>query len=224
MAGSVTGRIAILVKTPGRSPVKTRLAASLGTADAEACFTRSAAAVAATVQAFLRDHPGWTAAWHVVEPDAVDDPRWSGLPDAVWAGPGDLGVRMRAAWTTGLRDHGAALILGGDVPAVRPDDLRDAAAHLAAGRTVIGPALDGGFWCVGGTRPLPDAAWTDTPWSRPDTRARFVAATGVPVTALRTLPDLDTADDIPAVLAALDPPATPAHAALADFARTLRAR
>ncbi len=214
----MNGRLAVFTKTPGRSPVKTRLAAELGEAPAHAFFARSVAAVTETVQAFLATHPGWTAAWHVAEEDAVDDPRWRTLPAAVWTGPGDLGARMARAWTAGLATHGASLLLGADAPQVDEGDLAEAAEALASGRTVLGPATDGGFWLAGGTAPLPAAAWTDTPWSSPDTLRRFRPHLGDPV-VLRSLTDVDTAADIAPCLRAFRPPVRGARARAADWLR-----
>ena len=97
--------------------------------------------------------------------------------------------------------HGGALLIGADVPQVTALDLTAAVDALenAASPWAIGPSEDGGFWLVGGRAPIPSVAWRDTPWSRPDTLARFCAALSPPPMRLRTLRDIDTAADLSAL-------------------------
>jgi hypothetical protein len=58
----------------------------------------------------------------------------------------DLGARMHHALVHGLRRHGAAILIGADCPALRPEDLRRAArlsiapaAHRLGRRPARGP-------------------------------------------------------------------------------------
>ncbi|HEV8692715.1 MAG TPA: hypothetical protein VGQ93_00795, partial [Lysobacter sp.] len=63
----MTVGLAIFVKTPGYSPVKTRLAADCGRAYAEAWYRRAAAAVA-SVAKIAADREGIAVYWAVAEP------------------------------------------------------------------------------------------------------------------------------------------------------------
>lgn len=193
--------LAIFVKTPGYSQVKTRLAADIGTEAATEFYSLSAAAVAAVVRAAAEALRSY---WAVAEAEALGDPAWSDLP-CLAQGTGDLGSRMRTVCDTLLATHGRALLLGADAPQIQVTDLRDAVVALEAHDYVLGPAADGGFWLFGTRAPVPDMAWVSTPWSRPDTAERFVAGLrSGSVARLRTLRDADTADDLPPLLAALD--------------------
>ena len=80
--------VAIFVKTPGHSPVKTRLAADRGQAWTEAWYRRAAAAVAAVARATIA-----TSYWAVAEPEAIATGAWPDLP-AIAQGDGGLGSRM----------------------------------------------------------------------------------------------------------------------------------
>ena len=69
----------------------------------------------------------------------------------------------------------------------------------------MGIAADGGFWALGMSRPRGDVV-RGVPMSQPDTGARQLAAlarAGMSVELLRTLRDVDLADDARAVAAQL---------------------
>ena len=72
----MNGGVAILVKTPGLSPVKTRLAAGLGAARAARWHQLAAAAVAEAVARVA----GLSAYWAVAEPLAHAGGAWPGMP------------------------------------------------------------------------------------------------------------------------------------------------
>ena len=196
------GGIAIFVKTPGRSAVKTRLAAAIGTERAEG-FHRLAAL---SVEAAVRGVAGVQGYYAVAEPgEAVAD--WPGLP-SLWQGPGGLGERMATVYSELLRRHRLAFLIGADVPQVTPEAIGRAVmtvADQAAPRYVVAPSPDGGFWLIGGNRPIPRQRWTEVEYSRPTTRLAFMeglADLGEVVVA-ETLTDVDEAADLAAVRAAL---------------------
>ncbi|HEY7719697.1 MAG TPA: DUF2064 domain-containing protein [Pedococcus sp.] len=113
--------------------------------------------------------------------------------------PGPLGERVRQAVRDAHRlTGGPVVLLGMDTPQVRAADLEAVAAHAAAGRTVLGPATDGGWWVLA----VPDPAHADpvapVPTSRPDTGALTLAAlraAGTEPVATAPLRDVDTAAD-----------------------------
>ncbi len=209
--------LAIFVKTPGRSPVKSRLAAARGQAWAEDWYRRAAAAVADVVA-----QAGVAGYWAVAEPDAAS--AWPGLP-VIPQGDGGLGARMARVHATLVARHGSGLLLGADAPQVSAPVLRDAAAWLeaAAARLALGPSRDGGFWLFGGNVAPPDAVWTSVRYSARETARDFRAALDAygALHVLPTLTDADRAEDLPHVLAELLalPDPLPAQRALADWMR-----
>ncbi len=210
--------LGIFVKTPGYSPIKTRLAAAIGTQAAEAFHRMAATAVAEIAVDSALAHARVAVYWAVAEADAIDAPVWGALP-CLAQGDGDLGLRMRTVYESLRARHGAAVLIGADSPQLCRADLQGAFSALATRQTVIGPSEDGGFWLFGGRAHVPDAAWLRTPWSQPQTRAHFVAALGTAPHTLRTLRDVDTVEDLNALreaLAALPVP-SPAQSALATW-------
>ncbi|MDR1989884.1 MAG: DUF2064 domain-containing protein [Acidobacteriaceae bacterium] len=208
--------IAIFVKTPEVSPVKTRLAASIGNVAAQRFYLASAAAVASVVR---RCGTALSPYWAVAERETD---AWSGFP-AIWQGEGDLGERMERVYGELLAAHGSALLIGADIPQVTPALLTAAATAVHAGDApyVIGPAKDGGFWLVGGRQPVPVAAWRETPYSQANTLDVFTRALrhAGKYTRLDTLTDADSLADVPELLrelADLESP-TPEQIALAAW-------
>lgn len=216
--------LAIFVKTPGHSPLKTRLAQAIGQDAAEAFHGHAAAAVADVVMRAQATMPGLVAYWAVAETEALDAPIWRGLP-CIAQGDGDLGARMRSVCETLRERHGRAVLIGADAPQLRADDLLAACAALDSHDHALGPSEDGGFWLFATRIAVPDAAWSDTPWSQADTAARFLDALGdASVATLRRLCDVDTVDDIAGLAEALCILSTPipAQVALMRWLRDLR--
>ncbi len=213
--------LAIFVKTPGHSPLKTRLAQAIGRDAAEAFHRHAAAAVADVVIRAQASMPGLVAYWAVAEPDALDAPIWRDLP-RIAQGDGDLGARMRTVCETLRERHGCAVLIGADAPQLRADDVLAACTTLDSHDHAIGPSEDGGFWLFGTRIAVPEHAWSETPWSQSDTALRFLDALGdSSVATLRRLCDVDTVDDLAALaeaVRALSVP-TPKQAALALWLR-----
>jgi len=62
---------------------------------------------------------------------------------------GDLGVKMWHALEQGIARSGGAAVLGSDVPHIPGHVIGDTYQHICKGRSVVGPALDGGFYLLG---------------------------------------------------------------------------
>jgi uncharacterized protein len=103
-----------------------------------------------------------------------------------------------AAAFTGL----PVLQIGMDTPQVTADLLGDCARELLACDAVLGPARDGGWWVLGVTNAAMADCLRSIPMSRSDTGVVTLTAlrdTGVDVSLVPVLADVDTADDVDAV-------------------------
>ena len=194
--------VAIFVKTPGLSPIKTRLGAGIGAAEAVRFHQLAAACVAGVVAS----GSGLAPHWAVAEAQALDHPAWQGFP-TLWQGDGGLGQRLDMVYATLLGRYGRVLMIGADAPQVSAGLLARACSALDGAGTpfAMGPAVDGGFWLFGGRQAVAGEVWRAVPYSQPDTRARL-AALLEPQGALAWLPtlrDVDTADDLAPLLDAL---------------------
>ena len=198
--------IAIFVKTPGHSPVKTRLAERLGHALAEDWHRHAAAAVASVALQVECAAKPVAVYWAVAEDSAIDDPLWRHLP-RIAQGAGGLGERLAKVHQSLIEAHGAVLLIGADSPQMSARDLEQACRWLLAPapRSVIGMSEDGGFWIAGSNRPMATEAWTQVRYSAGETgrdmRASLLACGRCKT--LRTLTVVDTADDLERVQRAL---------------------
>lgn len=184
-----------MVKAPRPGRVKTRLAKDIGTIEAAWWFRHQ---VRATLRAIGRD-PRWETIL-LVSPDSAAHGRdWPAAVPRIPQGRGDLGARM----ARGLRaaPPGPVLLIGGDIPGIRPRTIADAFRALSRAGIVHGPAADGGFWLVGlkrGGAPAPRALFGGCRWSSPHALADSEAS-AAPLRLARaaTLRDVDRAADLP---------------------------
>lgn len=214
--------LAVFVKTPGLSPIKTRLAAAIGTDAALAVYLASLECVRTAVAEAAAK--GLVAPyWAVAETSAVDRwPDWPALaqPDA------DLGERMRAIHAELQARHGAAILLGADAPLVTASLLGEVAAALAGPpKRVIVPALDGGFVLFGANTDLAGEEWSSVPYGSPGTTRHFLATVGagLPLVEHPALPDVDEQADLSRIAALIDERVSAPLRALKTLASSLAA-
>jgi uncharacterized protein len=196
--------IAVFVKTPGLSPLKTRLAAGTDPAFAHAWYERAAFAVAQTAQVANAQ-----VYWAVAESAGLTASLWQHLPRlAQCQNPADdLGARMFFVMQTLLTDHNAGILLGADTPHFEPEVITDVMAWLDSPqpRQALARAHDGGFWLYGANCLVPKVLWQSVIYSRANTATEFAAAFAQ-VGEFKAFPmaqDVDIAEDLAVCLDAL---------------------
>jgi glycosyltransferase A (GT-A) superfamily protein (DUF2064 family) len=109
---------------------------------------------------------------------------------------GDLGTRMQRVFD--LLPAGPIVIVGSDIPSIRPAHIAEAFKLLAGSDAVLGPAPDGGYWLVGLKRtPRVLAPFAGVRWSGPHALADTLAnLKGRRVALAAKLSDVDTAEDL----------------------------
>lgn len=178
-----------MVKEPYAGRVKTRLGRQIGTVAATSFYRHAAASTVRRLSSSSR----WQT-WLAVAPDATVASRfWPAEIPRRPQGQGDLGRRMQRIFDWPGR--GPIIIVGTDIPAIRPSHIAAAFAALGRSDAVLGPTPDGGYWLVGLKRipatPRPFAlvrwsseyALSDTLANLAEVRTRFAA----------TLADVDDA-------------------------------
>ena len=182
-------RLILMVKEPVAGRVKTRLAREAGTA-AALRFYRT---VCANLIRRLGNDPRWQPVLAVSPDSAVHSTSWPTSVARIPQGIGDLGDRMGRL----LRQRGprATIVIGSDIPDVRPAHIADAFRKLGSADAVFGPAKDGGYWLVGMKPHRPALAiFRNVRWSSPhaldDTLANLE---GHRIAFAATLGDVDDA-------------------------------
>ena len=191
--GAFAPRLVIMAKCPVAGSVKRRLARDIGDV-AAIRFYRST--LARTVLSLGAD-PRWRT--HLsVAPDISATARcWPsrGNVTRIPQGAGGLGARMQALFD-GL-PPGPVIIVGSDIPNIRPAHIARAFKLLGRADAVFGPAPDGGYWLVGLKRsPRRLAPFAGIPWSTEETLAATLAnLRGEIVAFAPSLSDVDTKED-----------------------------
>lgn len=196
----MSGAIAVFVKTPRFSLVKTRLANTLGKKTAEAFHLAAARSVSSVIQELgrLTDIQGYYA---VAEQAALNNDHWQDLP-CLWQGEGGLGERMAHIYQTLLTQYDFVILVGADIPQMTTPDLLMATSWLSyteeQARLIFAPSIDGGFWAVGGNVNIAQDIWTDVVYSMADTGAQFFSKIEHlgKIKILPTLRDVDEASDL----------------------------
>ncbi|MEQ8807185.1 MAG: TIGR04282 family arsenosugar biosynthesis glycosyltransferase [Rhodospirillales bacterium] len=184
--------LVIFAKAPRLGRVKSRLARHIGAVGAWAFYRGMLAGLT------RRLGPGrrWRC-WLAVSPDrAVFDRRlWRiaapGCPSFISQGGGDLGARM--ARVMALLPPGPVVLIGSDIPGIRPRMIARAFKLLGHNDAVFGPAPDGGYWLVGLKRrprftdPFGGVRWS-TSHALADTRANLA---GLRIALIDELEDVD---------------------------------
>ena len=184
--------VAVFAKTPELSPVKTRLAATIGGDAAVEVYERSLLATAAVLRAL----PEWIAPrWAVGEAEAPAHPRWREFP-ALFTGEGGLGKRLAKVYSELRADYAPVILTGSDNPQLSPEVIV-AAAEQAAGRMVLGPCADGGFYLFASSLPVAESVWTAVEYSAAGTLADL--ASRLPPAERVCLPELADLDDAPSL-------------------------
>ena len=188
----MTPTLVIFAKAPQAGQVKRRLAAAIGDVSAAQLYRHTLS----TMVRRLGNDPRWKTIL-AVTPDRAARPLavHYNIPAAPQAG-GDLGDRMNRAMQA--LPPGPVVIIGSDIPDIRPAHIQQAFKALGDHDAVFGPGEDGGYWLVGlRRRPMIPSIFGDVRWSTEhalnDTLANF--SDGAKIATLETLNDIDTGGD-----------------------------
>lgn len=153
--------VLVFLKAPRSGYVKTRLAATLGSAAANAVYRELTERQMAEIPA------QWRLEVYYAPRGARPEMRtWLGKRPRYRLQRGEgLGARLtnafRAAFAAGAR---RVLAIGADCPDLDAASLRVASQALDATDVVLGPAKDGGYYLIGLRRHLP-GLFAEIPWS-----------------------------------------------------------
>ena len=125
----------------------------------------------------------------------------------------DLGERLQETFCRWTRPARKVVIIGSDMPQLRPAAVQGALDALSECDVSIGPCIDGGFYLLGMKQP--HRILDGVSWSTPKVLEQvLVNCKGLRVTSLPPARDIDTGDDLMASLPELQSSETPATAKL----------
>jgi len=184
----------VFIKNPVAGRVKTRLAASIGDANALQIYK--------TLLDYTRrvamDVNSNRQVWYSSKIDRRDD--WSENDfEKKLQSKGDLGERMADAFQQGFRDgYENIVIIGSDCAELTAEHIEEAFRALDHNEAVIGPSDDGGYYLLGLSGYIKEI-FRNVEWS---TASVFNATTSIlsqqatSYEVLERLNDIDTIDDL----------------------------
>jgi hypothetical protein len=198
--------VLVMARAPRRGEVRRALEPVLGP---DRCAALQAALILQTVAWARQVVPAGSV--HVAHdpPDAGPELRRLAGDDAVLFPQNGDGIAARladAAARVFVRHEGPLLIVWPDLPRLREEHAQAALDDLAAGcDVVLGPALNGGLYLLGISRPMPKLfALPEQAWRSPDVMTMVLAAArdaGLELGLLRAERALHQPADVRAALA-----------------------
>lgn len=185
--------IAIFVKTPGLTPVKTRLAADIGVQKAEAFYKKSLHITQHQLNQL--NEQVFAPHWAITEREGLNHRCWASFP-TLFQGEGGLGQRLHRIYSLLIKQYNFVLLAGSDSPQIEADSYTQAHKDLCQYDFVMGPTDDGGFYLFGGRREVPKDIWLSTPYSTKTTSQRLIQQIEKKIGTLKTLPKLFDIDTI----------------------------
>ena len=189
--------IAVFVKTPGLSPVKTRLAATIGTAAAEQLYVLCTEAIRETLETASKTLD-IVPFWAVGEEAGLSHPLWQGF-EALYTGEGGLGERQHHIYQTLLAKYQRVILIGADSPQLSSRHLNNAIEALQSNSFALGPAVDGGYYLLAGRAAIARDIWTNVTYSAADTGEQLLSQLPSKTALLEPITDVDTIEDISAL-------------------------
>lgn len=185
--------IIVFIKNPRLGYVKTRLAADVGDDKALEIYLRLTDHTKEVLSSvpdvkrfvyysdFVADEDGWSPETFI-----------KGLQN-----DGDLGDRIKAAFTEVFKTSDKAIIIGSDCAQLSPLHIEKAIKSLDYHNLVIGPSLDGGYYLLGMDSNY-KYLFEDIEWSTEsvfeETKAKAIK-NGLSVGQIETLSDIDYIED-----------------------------
>lgn len=191
--------VAVFVKTPGCSPIKTRLASAVGETVALQFYQKCLQQVRKLMAQLNQLNPSLTPYWAVAEKEAMASSYWQDFPQ-VSQGEGGLGERLHQVYSTLLDSYDVVLLMGADSPQLTVEPFCLALKALEKNELAMGSTEDGGFYLLAGRTPIPQELWTDIAYSQSTTGAHLREALEkelkTSVVPLPTTYDVDHLEDL----------------------------
>lgn len=196
----------VMTRLPCVGKNKTRLIPALGAAGATALHDRLARHTLRRASDYVIAQPETRLQIHLDGGSPAEGRAWLGDVECIPQSDGDLGKRMQSA-VDGAFSEGArrVVVIGTDCPSIDEAILMNAFHSLDLTELVFGPAMDGGYYLIGLSKPCAEV-FTDIEWGSEKVLEQSIAAadtSGCRATFLPELRDVDLSDDLEAAEAAL---------------------
>jgi glycosyltransferase A (GT-A) superfamily protein (DUF2064 family) len=169
--------VAIFVKTPHLSPIKTRLAKTIGNDQALKFYELSLKTIEEVAVEILKTHfDSFEFFWAVAEEEGLDHENWSCF-DTISQGAGELGERIHTIYSSLLKNYHSVTLIGADCPLITKEDILESYEKLNfSTKFTIGLSTDGGFYLFTGKKKIDEEIWKEIPYSSSETAGALIGA------------------------------------------------
>lgn len=181
----------IMIKNPVLGKAKTRIAATTGDIEALRIYKLLLDYTRKVTESTSVDR-------YLYYSDYLEDDAWS--PEVFnkrIQSSGDLGNRLRDAFSTLSKDYDKMIVIGSDCASITPDHIMTAAEALDCSDMVLGPVHDGGYYLLGMNGYHPELI-SDIEWSTSAVTAQTLSkaeSINLTSTQIETLHDIDYHED-----------------------------
>lgn len=165
--------IAVFVKTPGLSDIKTRLAKRRGKVFAEDFYKKSVECIRHLLKNVQNLIPETKPYWALAEKIEDTSDHWYDFLK-IEQGSGKLGERLHCVYQSLQLKYQNVLLIGSDSPQLSIQHIQNAIQELQKNDFVVGRALDGGFYIFGGKLPIDENIWNSVPYSTPHAADKLI--------------------------------------------------
>ncbi|MEX0859140.1 MAG: TIGR04282 family arsenosugar biosynthesis glycosyltransferase [Balneolaceae bacterium] len=188
-------KLIIFVKNEEIGKVKTRLAESIGDAQALKIYRQLLRHTHEQASRTNATKEVWYSNF-ITENDLWDSGNFTKKKQS----GSDLGARMSGAFRESLQLKKAqnVVLIGSDCPGLTAEIINNAFRQLSGKNIVIGPALDGGYYLIGMSSYFPEL-FENMVWSTDsvlEDTVEIIRKTGASFALLEELNDVDTAEDL----------------------------
>ena len=196
----------VMTRLPREGRNKTRLIPALGAAGAASFHDRLARHAIGRASSYTLMKPETKLRIHLEGGSALEGREWLGEIDCRIQESGDLGQRLESAVEQAFSEGARrVIVVGTDCPSLDERLYRKAFEALDRADVVFGPAIDGGYYLVGLSRPCA-GIFQNIEWGGAQVLKQSLAAAatcGLQTALLDARPDVDVPDDLPAANTAL---------------------
>ncbi|PIP94376.1 MAG: hypothetical protein COW00_01000 [Bdellovibrio sp. CG12_big_fil_rev_8_21_14_0_65_39_13] len=185
------------VKTPGLSPIKTRLASGIGRENTDVFYRYALQAIEAIGHKLMEEIPTLQVYWAVAEETGLQDPCWKQFP-TLSQGEGPLADRLSCIYDQAFKRHQQVIFMGSDSPHLIFADLKKALINTPQDKFILGKTLDGGFYYFSSGFKINRTDWNSVEYSSNQTADQLVKNFSkiAPFQFIGESFDIDTKEDL----------------------------
>ncbi len=169
--------LAVFVKTPGLSPIKTRLAKSTSVNFASEFYKQSIVCTSLFLKSLQKKLYDLDLFWAIAEEQGLTSEYWKDFAK-VSQGEGNLGMRLNKVYSDLIEKYDAVFFMGADSPhlsSVYIGKMVNLFLKNHQDDFLMGNTSDGGYYFFGGKKPIFHSVWLNVRYSTIHTANDFSA-------------------------------------------------